>query len=106
MIARYAGATLGLLAFTVAAVSGLLVQNPVSVTLSRSMLALILFCVVGMVLGQAAQVVIREHEADRRSEIKRRFGERDVDRDVDGAGAESPTGERGAVRALGRSGRS
>ena len=68
MIARFAGAILGLLAFTITAVAGVWVQNPVTVTLSRSILALVAFCVIGVVLGTAAQVVVREHEKQRKSE--------------------------------------
>lgn len=62
MVARFAGASLGLLAFTVAVVCGLIVRNPVTVTLSRGILALFVFCLIGMVLGAIAQMVITEHE--------------------------------------------
>lgn len=99
MIARYVGATLGLLAFAIATVSGLLVQNPVSVTLSRGILALFAFCIVGMALGHAAQIVIAEHESDRRSEIEKRFGEPSVDKEVGAAETGSSLGEEGAVSA-------
>lgn len=69
MVARFAGASLGLLAFTVAVVAGIYVQNPVTVTLSRGILALFLFCGIGLVLGAAAQLVVNEHERRRESEI-------------------------------------
>lgn len=75
MIARFAGAVLGLLAFTITVFAGLYVHNPVSVTLSRSILALITFCVIGLVLGGAAQLVVAEHENERESEIRERFRE-------------------------------
>ena len=73
MIARFAGAMLGLLAFTITVFAGLWVHNPVSVTLSRSILALFIFCVIGLVLGGAAQLVVTEHEKKRESEIRERF---------------------------------
>ena len=73
MIARFAGASLGLLAFTVTAVAGLYVKNPVSVTLSRSILALFVFCSIGVILGAAAQRVVADHHATRQAEIKKRY---------------------------------
>ena len=81
MLARFAGASLGLLAFAVSAAAGLLVQNPVSVTLSRSVLALFVFCIIGLLLGSAAQMVIAEHERNRESEIRKRY-----EKDSTGAG--------------------
>jgi len=87
MIARFAGAILGLLAFTITAVAGVWVQNPVTVTLSRSILALVAFCVIGVVLGTAAQVVVREHEKQRKSEILQRY--REGPPETDGRGPES-----------------
>ncbi len=73
MIARFAGASLGLLAFSVTAIAGLYVQNPVNVTLSRSILALFIFCSIGLVLGAAAQRVIDEHQQNHAREIRKRF---------------------------------
>ncbi len=64
MVARYVGAGLGLLAFFITIISGLYVQNPPEITLSRSLLALFVFCAIGMVLGSAAQMVINEYELD------------------------------------------
>lgn len=73
VIARYTGACLGLLAFAVTSVAGLLTGNAVTVTLSRSLFALFLFCVLGLVLGGAAQLVVAEYERNRESEIRRRL---------------------------------
>lgn len=73
MIARFAGASLGLLAFTIAVLGGLYAHNPITVTLSRSILALILFCVLGMSLGTAVQMVITEYEKRREEEIRSRY---------------------------------
>jgi hypothetical protein len=79
MVARYAGASLGLFAFTVAIVAGLYVRNPVTVTLSRGIFALFLFCALGLVLGAAAQSVITEHEHKRESEILEKYRDDVVD---------------------------
>ena len=79
MVARVLGASLGLLAFTITIIAGLWVQNPVTVTLSRSILALFLFCVIGLVLGGAAQLIINEHEREREKEIRTRYHEEPVE---------------------------
>lgn len=73
MVARFTGATLGLLAFSITVVAGLSVSNPPTLILSRGILALFVFCVIGLVLGSAAQLVIREHEKNREAEIVRRY---------------------------------
>lgn len=77
MIARYAGASLGLLAFATAVFAGLYVGNPLTVTLSRGILALFVFCLIGIGLGGIAQYVLSEHERDRRAEIRRKYQEED-----------------------------
>ncbi len=61
MVARYTGACLGLLAFAVVIVSGAVVHNSPMVTLSRALWAMVLFCILGLVLGTAAQAVVKEH---------------------------------------------
>ncbi|MEK7710769.1 MAG: hypothetical protein AAB341_02640 [Planctomycetota bacterium] len=73
MVARFAGASLGLLAFSVTIAAGLYAHNPPMVTLSRSILALFTFCIMGLLFGRAAQIVIAEHERNRRAEIERRY---------------------------------
>ena len=73
MVARAAGAGLGLLAFSITVFSGMLVQNPITVTLSRSILALFLFCMLGLCLGTVAEIVVREYEHGRRAEILETF---------------------------------
>ncbi|MBI4717313.1 MAG: hypothetical protein HY763_05875 [Planctomycetes bacterium] len=95
MLARYVGAGLGLLAFSVSVVAGLVVQNPPIVTLSRSILALFVFCFLGLVLGYAAQLVVREHEKGREAEIRRRLEVQAAAAAGGGAGGET----RAAVRA-------
>lgn len=73
MVARYAGASLGLFAFAVAVGAGLLVRNPIDVTLSRGILALFIFCLIGMVLGEVARAVVAEHEKKREAKIRDRY---------------------------------
>ncbi len=75
MVARFAGAGLGFLAFSITAFAGLLVQNPVTVTLSRSILALFVFTIIGLALGTAAELVVQEYENNRESEIRKRYQE-------------------------------
>jgi len=75
MVPRYAGASLGLLAFFITITAGLWVRNPVEVILSRSILALFVFCFIGLLLGGAAQMVIAEYERGRESEILKRYRE-------------------------------
>ncbi|NOX59742.1 MAG: hypothetical protein GXP29_12925 [Planctomycetes bacterium] len=62
MVARYTGAALGLFAFGLATLSGLIVGNPAEVILSRALWALVVFCVIGLTVGAAAQMVIGEYE--------------------------------------------
>ncbi len=75
MVARLAGASLGLLAFAITLVAGLLVGNPVTVTLSRGILALFMFFLIGLALGTVAQMVIKDHVRRREAEIKERYRE-------------------------------
>lgn len=97
MIARYSGACLGLLAFTVTVVAGLNVENPVTVILSRSILALIVFCVIGLVVGGAAQLVVAEHEKKRESEIRERFHEEPPGAEEAGSENKSPVDEAASI---------
>lgn len=85
MIARFTGGTLGLLAFTITIIAGLYVRNPVAVTLSRSIWALLVFCCIGLVLGAAAGLVLREHEASREREILQEYRENPTPSEDEGA---------------------
>jgi len=82
MIARYTGPILGLFAFTLTVCAGLIVRNPVMMTLQRGVFALLAFCVLGLVLGWAAQLVVREYARSREAEIKRRYPLDSDDTDV------------------------
>lgn len=73
MVARFSGAGLGLMAFTITTAMGLYVRNPVEVILSRSIFALFLFCIVGAVLGGVAQRIIAEHQREQQAEISSRY---------------------------------
>jgi Ni/Fe-hydrogenase subunit HybB-like protein len=72
MMPRVAGACLGLLAFTIALVGGLVSQNPATVVLSRGILALFLFFFIGFALGAVAQRVVAEYERQRKEELNSR----------------------------------
>ena len=95
MLARFAGATLGLLAFCITAVAGLWVHNPVAVTLSRSILALFVFCIIGLVLGSAVELVVREYERSQEALIRERYSSETGE--ADGTGAKKESTEAGAA---------
>lgn len=48
-------------AFSIALLSGLLVDNPASAILSRALVALLLCYVLGLVVGAICEYVVREH---------------------------------------------
>ena len=79
MIARYLGAVLGLLAFSLASFAGLAVGNPAQTVLSRALWSLMVFCVIGLAIGMAAQVVINEYEARKAKELEEADKERTSD---------------------------
>ncbi|NLX22868.1 MAG: hypothetical protein GXY55_14545 [Phycisphaerae bacterium] len=66
---RLSGAALGLLAFSVAIIQGLAAGNPVEVILGRAIWALLLFCVLGLIVGYVAQRVLDEHTVRRHGEL-------------------------------------
>ena len=70
MIARFSGATLGLLAFSVAVFGGLWVGNPATEILSRAIWSLVSFCALGLVLGAAAQAVVNEYARKRFDSVR------------------------------------
>lgn len=93
MIARYAGSVLGLFAFSVTVVAGLVVQNPIAITLERGVFALFLFCMLGFILGSVAQMVVREFERSREAEILQRYELPPVDTEVAPTEAEASLSE-------------
>ncbi len=60
-MSRLIGSALGLLAFSTAIVAGLWARNPFGVILSRALWAMVIFCLIGLSLGWAVQLVVREH---------------------------------------------
>lgn len=89
MVARFTGGILGLLAFGVATLAGVSAGNPADVVLKRSLSALVLFCVIGLAIGAAAQAVIDEYMARKEKELfpKARVSEGEGD---EVSGVESP----------------
>ena len=75
MVARFAGTSLGLFAFSVTVIAGLFAQNSVTHILTRAIVALFVFCLLGLILGAAAESVLEEHSVQRREGIARRFQE-------------------------------
>ena len=61
MIARFSGATLGLLAFSIAVFGGLWAGNSATAILSRAIWSLVIFCALGLALGAAAQAIVEEY---------------------------------------------
>ena len=84
MVARFTGVSLGLLAFAITVTAGLLVRNPAEVILSRSIFALFVFGLIGLLLGGVARMVIAEHDKDRESEILKCYREDMIGKDDTG----------------------
>ncbi len=66
---RRAGACLGLLAFFLAIVRGMGAGNPPELILTRALWAMIIFFILGMVLGYAGHLAISEHTANRAEKL-------------------------------------
>jgi hypothetical protein len=57
---RFVGAALGLLAFSVSVLAGVVASNPVTVILSRGILSLFGFFIVGLLVGHLVQRVLAD----------------------------------------------
>lgn len=66
---RLCGAALGLFAFAITILQGLLVNNPVETTLVRAVKAMFGFCVLGLCLGWVSHRVLDEHALRRSNEL-------------------------------------
>ena len=66
---RRAGACLGLLAFCLTIVRGMGAGNPPEVILTRALWAMIIFFILGMVLGYAGHLAVNEHTANRAKKL-------------------------------------
>jgi len=82
MAVRAVGIALGLLAFSATIFFGLWVRNPMTVTLSRAIWAMVVFYLIGLGLGWVVQVVVREHVHRREKELFT-SEEKEADRDRD-----------------------
>lgn len=78
MIARFSGATLGLLAFAVAVLCGLWAGNSPTAILSRAIGSLVVFCALGLAVGAAAQAVVGEY-------ARRRFDAAEIEAEAEPA---------------------
>ncbi len=66
---RRAGACLGLFAFCVTLLRGMAVGNPPTTILSKALWALVLFFMLGLVLGYLAALLFDEHEVGRKTKL-------------------------------------
>ena len=66
---RLCGASLGLFAFAITLIQGLLVGNPTETTLVRAVKAMFGFCVLGLCVGWVAQRILDEHAVRRSNEL-------------------------------------
>ena len=95
---RRAGACLGLLAFCLTIVRGMGAGNPPEVILTRALWAMIIFFLLGLVLGLAGHLAINEHTANRAKalavELERaRTGPDDAEAAETAEAAEAPAAE-------------
>lgn len=97
MIARYSSATLGLLAFTIVVIAGLFTHNSFTVTLSRSIFALFLFCMIGFVLGGAAQMVVDEYARQQKVKIRNKYVKPSAVKDDADMNTKAPVSDTGPV---------
>jgi len=66
---RLCGACLGLFAFSIAIIQGLMANNPAETTLVRGLEAMFVFCLIGLCVGWVAQRVLDEHAVRRHGEM-------------------------------------
>ena len=91
---RLCGASLGLFAFAIAILHGLLAGNPTPVVLSRALWALLLFCIIGLITGWVGYRVLDEHALQRNREM---FSEVDEEEDAEASSGSGPTTDRRAA---------
>jgi hypothetical protein len=88
---RLCGAALGLFAFAIAILQGLLVNNPTETTLIRAVQAMFAFCVIGLCVGWVAQRILDEHAIRRNNEMFKVIDEEEEEA-RQGAQAAAPAG--------------
>jgi putative effector of murein hydrolase LrgA (UPF0299 family) len=89
MAPRAVGAALGFLAFATSVFAGLWVGHPIRLTLSRSIWAMFIFAIIGLLLGLSAQVVVRERLRQREASL---FSDEDDSADAELELGKSSTG--------------
>ena len=89
---RLCGAVLGLFAFSIAILQGLLVNNPTEATLIRAVQAMFAFCVIGLCAGWVAQRILDEHAVRRNNEMFKVVDEEEEEEASQGAQAAAPAG--------------
>lgn len=75
MLVRMTSGSLALFAFSVAIFRGLWVDNPVTTILLRAWYALMIFMVVGALIGYVAKIVLEEHFKDRTKQVLEKFNQ-------------------------------
>ncbi|MBU0718536.1 MAG: hypothetical protein KJ749_09835 [Planctomycetes bacterium] len=68
---RSIGAQLGLLAFGLAILVGLVVGNSPITILTRAVVIMVVACAVGQIIGWAARLILRDHLQRKKQEIDR-----------------------------------
>ncbi len=66
---RLCGAALGSFAFAITILLGLSAGNPADVTILRAVQAMIVFCIIGLLVGWVAARVLDEHTLGRHREL-------------------------------------
>ncbi len=72
-VSRFTAAALGLMAFAASTIAGLFSRNPVESVLTNALWAMIIFAFIGLGVGMAADVVIREYSTGRKRDIRARY---------------------------------
>jgi len=68
MLRRTMG-VMGLLAFVITVFGGLIGGNRVEFILPRALWAMAIFCLLGLIVGWAAEIIVQEHQAKQYAEV-------------------------------------
>ncbi len=102
---RLCGAALGLFAFSITILLGLLAGNPANVVLLRALQAMLAFCLLGMCAGWVAYRILDEHALRKHRELFPAEGQAEQSAGENPAGSEdkgkppSAEGRQGVARA-------
>ena len=97
MIARFTSAGFALLAFSIALLGGIASRNPVEVVLSRGLVAILVFFILGLILGHAAQRVVDEYERDGTRRLRKQYSFDASEGESSMTGTARPTGAQGGA---------